>query len=176
MAEDRIDGYADAVLAVAAAEGVSDLVEDELFRFAAALRSNEELTSTLSDRQLPIERRQQLVEDLLSGPASAVTNATVSMIVAAGRGGDLPEIIDSVIERRAASRNRAVARVRSAIELTEDQKSRLAAAIKTSTGTDVDVRVIIDPSVLGGLVTEIGDDVIDGSVRHRLNQLRESFR
>jgi len=176
MADDRIDGYADAVLAVAAAEGVSDVVEDELFRFAAALRGNEELISALADRQLPIERRQKIVEDLLSGSASTVTNATVSMIVAAGRGGDLPAIIDSVIERRAASRNRTVARVRSAVELTEDQKSRLAAAIKTSTGTDVDVRVIIDPSVLGGLVTEIGDDVIDGSVRHRLNQLRESFR
>jgi len=176
MAENRIGGYADAVLAVAAAEGESDLVEDELFRFAAALRNSDELTNTLADRQLPIERRQKIVEDLLSGQVSAVTNATVSMIVAAGRGGDLPAIIDSVIERRAASRHRVVARVRSAVELTDDQKSRLALAIKSSTGADVDVRVIIDPSVLGGLVTEIGDDVIDGSVRHRLNQLRESFR
>ncbi len=176
MAEDRIDGYADAVLAVAAAEGESDLVEDELFRFAAALRDDDELTNTLADRQLPIERRQKIVEDLLSGRVSAVTNATVSMIVAAGRGSDLPAIIDAVIERRAASRQRVVARVRSAVELTDDQKSRLASAIKSSTGADVDVRVIIDPSVLGGLVTEIGDDVIDGSVRHRLNQLRESFR
>ncbi len=176
MADNRIDGYADAVLAVAAAEGESETVEDELFRFAAALRSNDELINALADAQLPIQRRQQIVEDLLSERASAVTNAAVSMIVAAGRGGDLPEIIDSVIERRAASRNRAVARVRSAVELSDDQKSRLAAAIKSSTGTDVDVRVIIDPSVLGGLVTEIGDDVMDGSVRHRLNQLRESFR
>ncbi len=176
MADNRIDGYAEAVLAVATAEGQSEIVEDELFRFAAALRSNDELVGTLSDPQLPIERRQKIVEDLLSGKASTVTNAAVSMIVVAGRGGDLPEIIDAVVERCSASRNRAVARVRSAVELTDDQKSRLAAAIKSSTGTEVDVRVIIDPSVLGGLVTEIGDDVIDGSVRHRLNQLRESFR
>jgi len=176
MADNRIDGYADAVLAVAAAEGVSEMVEDELFRIAAALRSNDDLINTLSDPLLPIERRQKIVEDLLAERASAVTNATVSMIVAAGRGGDLPAIIDSAIERRAATRNRAVARVRSAVELSDDQKTRLAAAIKSSTGTDVDVRVIIDPTVRGGLVTEIGDDVIDGSVRHRLNQLRESFR
>jgi len=176
MADNRIDGYADAVLAVATAEGQSEVVEDELFRFGAALRSNDSLVNTLADPQLPIERRQKIVEDLLAARASTVTNAAVSMIVAAGRGGDLPEIIDSFVERCSASRNRAVARVRSAVELSSDQKSRLAAAIKSSTGTDVDVRVIIDPSVLGGLVTEIGDDVIDGSVRHRLNQLRESFR
>jgi len=61
-------------------------------------------------------------------------------------------------------------------DLTADQSERLAAAINTRTGRDVEVRVVIDPSVLGGVVTEIGDDIIDGSVRRRLNQLRESFR
>ncbi len=99
MADNRIDGYADAVLAVATAEGQSEAVEDELFRFAAALRANDELVGTLSDPQLPIERRQKIVEDLLSGRASTVTNATVSMIVAAGPGRDLPEIIDAFVER-----------------------------------------------------------------------------
>ena len=45
-----------------------------------------------------------------------------------------------------------------------------------ATNKDVEVKVVIDPSVIGGLVTEIGDDIIDGSVRRRLNQLRENFR
>ena len=45
-----------------------------------------------------------------------------------------------------------------------------------ATNKDVEIKVVIDPSVIGGLVTEIGDDIIDGSVRRRLNQLRENFR
>ena len=61
------------------------------------------------------------------------------------------------------------------MELTDDQKTRLAASLKAATGKDVDIVVVVDPSVLGGIVTQIGDTVIDGSVRHRLAQLRESF-
>lgn len=175
MADDRLGGYADAMLAVAAAEDVSGTVVDELFRFGEALRGNEQLLATLGDRELPIERRQGVVEELLGAKATPATTALVSMVVGTGRGADLPAIIDEAVVRSAAGRNRALARVRSAVELSEDQKSRLAAAIKSSTGTDVEIRVVIDESVLGGLVTEIGDDVIDGSVRSRMAQLRENF-
>ena len=176
MADSRVTGYADALCAVAAAEGDLAAVEDELFRFAQALRSDDQLGSTLADQGVPVSRRQQVVEDLLGGKASATTTALVSMVVGAGRATDLPAIVDALVERSAASRNKSVATVRSAIDLTAEQRDRLASAINTRTGRDVEIRVVIDPTVLGGVVTEIGDDIIDGSVRRRLNQLRESFR
>jgi F-type H+-transporting ATPase subunit delta len=176
MADSRVTGYADALFAVAAAEGDLAAVEDELFRFAQALRSDDQLGSTLADQGVPVSRRQQVVEDLLGGKASATTTALVSMVVGAGRATDLPAIVDALVERSAASRNKSVATVRSAIDLTAEQRDRLASAINTRTGRDVEIRVVIDPTVLGGVVTEIGDDIIDGSVRRRLNQLRESFR
>ena len=176
MADSRVTGYADALFAVAAAEGDLAAVEDELFRFAQALRSDDQLGSTLADQGVPVSRRQQVVEDLLGGKASATTTALVSMVVGAGRATDLPAIVDALVERSAASRNKSVATVRSAIDLTAEQRNRLASAINTRTGRDVEIRVVIDPTVLGGVVTEIGDDIIDGSVRRRLNQLRESFR
>lgn len=175
MADDRIAGYAEALLAVAGAEGAPGAVEEELFRIGEALRDNDQLLAILSDRNLPIERRQGVVEDLLGSRASSTTTALVSMVVATGRGGDLPEIIDKAMALSAAGRNRVLARVRSAVDLDEGQKSRLAEAIKARTGNDVEIRVVIDESVLGGLVTEIGDDVIDGSVRRRMAQLRENF-
>ena len=176
MADPRVAGYAEALFFVAAAEDDLSVVEDELFRFAQALRSDDDLGFTLADRDVPMARRLQVVEDLLGGRASAVTTALVSMVVGAGRSAELPAIVDAMLERSAASRNKAVATVRSAVDLTADQRERLAAAINTRTGREVEVRVVIDPSVLGGVVTEIGDDIIDGSVRRRLNQLRESFR
>lgn len=175
MADDRLGGYADALLSVAAAEGASVIVEDELFRVGEALRQNDQLLSALGDKHLPIDRRMGVVEELLGSRANPTTTALVSMVVAAGRGGDLPEIVDEAMSRSAAGRDRQLARVRSAVDLTDDQKARLAEAIKSRTGTDVEIRVVIDDSVLGGLVTEIGDDVIDGSVRRRLSQLRENF-
>ena len=75
----------------------------------------------------------------------------------------------------AATGEKVIAQVRSAVALSDDQKSRLAAALAKSTGKQVEVVVEVDPSVLGGIVTQIGDTVIDGSVRQRLSQLRESF-
>jgi len=176
MADPMVSGYADALFAVAAAEGDLATVEDELFRFAQALRSDGELSSTLADQSVPVSRRQQIVEDLLGGKASATTTALISMVVGACRAAELPAIVDALVERSAASRNKAVATVRSAVDLTADQRDRLAAAINTRTGKAVEIKVVIDPTVLGGVVTEIGDDIIDGSVRRRLNQLRESFR
>ncbi len=84
-------------------------------------------------------------------------------------------MVDKLLELHAAGGEKVVAEVRSAVALTDDQKARLAAALKQRTGKDVDIIVVIDPSVIGGVVTQIGDTVIDGSVRQRLSQLRESF-
>ena len=176
MADNAIAGYADALYAVAAADNALSTVEDELFRFSQALNSDENLQTTLDDSSLPVERRQQIVEDLLGGSASLTTKALVSMIVASGRSSRFSTIVDAFIERSAASRNKTVATVRSAIELDDTQKDRLVAALNGATNKDVEIKVVIDPSVIGGLVTEIGDDIIDGSVRRRLNQLRENFR
>ncbi|MXW96534.1 MAG: ATP synthase F1 subunit delta [Acidimicrobiaceae bacterium] len=172
---DRIGGYADAVLAVARAEGAQAEVEDELARFAEALRSSDELQSTLADSVIDVERRLQITEDLLAGQALPATAALVSLVVGSGRGGELVEIIDAAIDRAAAGRNRRVARVRSAVELTGEQRSRLTEAIKASSGLEVEIQAIVDPSVVGGVVTEIGDDVIDGSVRSRLQQMRSGL-
>ena len=171
-ASDRIGGYADAVLAVARAEGAQAEVEAELARFAEALRSSNELQSTLADSVIDVERRLRITEDLLGGRALPATAALVSLVVGAGRGGELAEIIDAAIDRAAAGRNRRVARVRSAVELSSEQRDRLATAIKESSGLDVEIQATVDPSVVGGVVTEIGDDVIDGSVRSRLQQMR----
>ncbi len=171
-ASDRISGYADAVLAVARAEGAQAEVEDELARFAEALRQSDELRSTLADSVIDVERRLQITDDLLAGPALPATAALVSLVVGAGRGGELVEIIEAAIDRAAAGRNRRVARVRSAVELTGDERSRLTAAIKASSGLEVEIQATVDPTVVGGVVTEIGDDVIDGSVRSRLQQMR----
>ena len=174
-ASGRVSGYADAVLAVARAEGAQAEVEDELARFADALRSSDELQSTLADSAIDVERRLRITEDLLGGRALPATAALVSLVVGAGRGGELVDIIDAAIDRAAAGRNRRVARVRSAVELTAGQRARLAEAIKASSGLEVEIQTIVDPSVVGGVVTEIGDDVIDGSVRSRLQQMRSGL-
>lgn len=175
MATERESAYAAAIVSVAAAEGDLATVQDEVFTIARTVAGSDELMATLSDQQVPVERRQQVIEDLLGGKASKTTIALVSMVVGTGRVRELPAIADAVAALGASQAGKQVAIVRSAIELTDDQKSRLAAALEQSVGTQVEVRVVIDPSVMGGLVAKVGDTVIDGSVRRRLDQLKQAI-
>ena len=172
---ERAELYADAFYAVILAEGSANEVQDELFRFSQAVEGNDALREALNDPHIPAARRQQIVEDLLGAQAFPATSALVSLVVGAGRARDLPTIVGHLLDKTASLTSSVIAEVRSAVDLSQDQKDRLAEAIKKATGQDVDIVVIIDPTVLGGIVTQIGDTVIDGSVRHRLAQLKESF-
>jgi F-type H+-transporting ATPase subunit delta len=173
--DERIAAYAEAMFSVVRTEGTEAEVEDELFRFARALEANDELRQALSDSQIPASRRQQIVEDLLGEKASAATVALVSMAVGAGRGRDLPAMIDELVKMSAAQANKEVAEVRSAIDLDDEQRARLTEALEKATGKAVDLKVVVDPSVMGGIVATVGDTVIDGSLRTRLEQLKSAF-
>jgi F-type H+-transporting ATPase subunit delta len=172
MSDARIDGYAKALFEVAVAEGTIDEVEDELFRFARSFESSDALRSALTDEQIPVAKRQAIIEDLLGGKASTTTVQLVSMVVGAGRGRDLPAIIDRLVARASSSKNLEVAEVRTAVALTDDQQARLAAALANATGKQLNLKVVVDPSVIGGVVATVGDTVIDGSVRTRIDQLK----
>jgi F-type H+-transporting ATPase subunit delta len=169
---ERIEGYASALFEVARAEGTLDDVEDELFRFARSYESSDELRNSLTDELIPAARRQAIVEDLLGDKATPTTVQLISMVVGSGRSRDLPAIVDRLVERAAQAKRLAVAEVRVAVPLTEDQQDRLKAAIANATDKDVTLKVVVDPSVIGGLVATVGDTVIDGTVRTRLDQLK----
>ena len=177
MQPEQVDGYAAALFEVARAEGALPVVEEELFKLSDVLAQSDELRATLTDTDLPPEKRQEIVQDLLGkAKATPITTSLVSFIVGAGHARDLPSIISSLVERAASDRKHAVAEIRSAVPLDEDQRKRLASALSKNLGKEVEVKVHVDPSVLGGLSARVGDVVIDGTVRHRLDQLKETIR
>ena len=174
MAEaDRVAAYSQAFLEVARAERQVGAIEDDLFRFARALDANDDLRMALGDRTVPSERRIAIVEELMGGTALPVSVGLVSMVVGADRAGELPVIVDRFLELSAEERQHEVAEVRAAVPLDDRLRDRLAKALSDATGKQVEVKVVVDPNVLGGVVARIGDTVIDGSVRHRLDQLKE---
>ena len=174
MAEaDRVEAYSQAFVEVARAENQGGAIEDDLFRFARALDANDDLRMALADRAVPAERRIAVVEELMDGVALPVSVGLVSMVVGAGRAGELSAVVDRFLQLSAEERKHEVAEVRAAVPLDERLRDRLAKALSHATGKEVEVKVVVDPNVLGGVVARIGDTVIDGSVRRRLDQLRE---
>ena len=176
MAEDRVAGYAKAILEVARAEGELDRLESELFQVARSVESSTELAEALADRRIPMERRIAIIEDLLGSKASPLTVALVNFIVGAERARELPEIVDAFVSEAVAARDREVAEVRTAVPLDTETVRRLERALSQATSKQVEIKVVVDPGVLGGLVAQVGDTVIDGSIRSRLDSLRQALR
>lgn len=174
--QDPITGYAAGILELAAAEGVLERVESELFSIAQAVEKSSELRSALTDSQVPYDRKQAIIDDLIGGRASSLTAGAVQLIVSQGRASELPAIARSLVEMAAASRDKAVAEVRSAVPLDDETIDRLTEGLSKVTGKSVEVRLVVDPSVIGGILARVGDTVIDGSIARRVESLRQAIK
>ena len=171
--KEAIRGYAEALFSVAEAEEALDVVEDELFRFARALEREQRLRDALTDPVLPVERKRAVLGDVLGERANPHTVNLLGFLVEQGRARDLPAIVDELVALAAERRQAAVAEVRTAVPLDAEHRERLAHALGRATGKRVELKVVVDPSVVGGVVARVGDQVIDGTVRRRLELARE---
>jgi F-type H+-transporting ATPase subunit delta len=171
--KEAIRGYAEAMFSVAEAEDALEAVEDELFRFARALEGQQGLRDALTDPALPADRKRAVLADVLGDRANPHTVNLLGFVVEQGRARDLPAIVDELVALAAERRRAAVAEVRTAIPLDAERRERLAEALGKATGKNVELKVVVDPSVVGGVVARVGDQVIDGSVRRRLELARE---
>jgi F-type H+-transporting ATPase subunit delta len=171
--KEAIRGYAEALFAVAEAEDSLETVEDELFRFARALEREQRLRDALTDPTLPVERKRAVLADVLGDRAHPHTVGLLGFVVEQGRAKDLPAIVDELVALSSERRQAAVAEVRTAVPLDAERRDRLAEALEAATGKKVELKVVVDPSIVGGVVARIGDQVIDGSIRRRLELARE---
>lgn len=172
MSTSSIDTYVAAITSIAEADNVLPQLVNEFAAVARAIDNSDDLRNKLGDELLPISVRQNIVEKLLDGKGHRVTAQCVAMVIGAGHGRDLRSIAEKISTNSANANGREVAEVRSAVALSDDQVKRLSDALTKATGSQINLTVIIDPSVVGGLVATVGDKVIDGSVRNSLDQLK----
>jgi F-type H+-transporting ATPase subunit delta len=165
--------YAEALLSIAQAEGELDATIDQLYAFGKGIERDGRVYEALVDPALPAENKRALVSDLLGERANPNVVNAVDFVVRQGRARELPAILDALADLAAERRQHAVAEVRSAVAIDAEQRRRLAEALSRASGRTVEVKVVLDPSVIGGLVARIGDEIFDGSVRTRLEDARE---
>lgn len=164
-----------AEVARADVEGRLDDVEDELFRFGRIVESRPELRTALVDQAIPTERKVELVRGLLAGKATESTTRLVAEVVAHPRGRAPERAIAHLGKAVSDRRRRLVAIVRSAVALDAGEKDRLARALAGIYGHEVQIKAEVDPSVLGGLTVQVGDEVVDGTIAGRLDRLKRRF-
>jgi F-type H+-transporting ATPase subunit delta len=165
-AMERMAVYA-TVAQLQTASGLDEL-EDELFRFQRIVIAQPALRDALTRDGAAPELRLSLVENLLSGKVHPATLVLVGEAVARPRGRTLEQALDNFGQLVAERAKRYVAVVRSAVALSEQQQSRLGAALSRAYGRDIHLNIEVAPEIVGGLSIQVGDEVIDGTIAGRI--------
>jgi F-type H+-transporting ATPase subunit delta len=169
----KIMGYARAFFEIATSEGDIERVADELFRVARTLESQHELRQSLTDIYLPTDAKEKLLDEVLGAKVSPHTLNIIKFATSQGQSRRLVEIADELAGLAEEESRKEIAEVRSAIPLDDEQKRRLGEALGKAMNKDVSVKVVVDPSVVGGVFARVGDVVIDGTVKHKIELLKE---
>ncbi|MFL6164563.1 MAG: F0F1 ATP synthase subunit delta [Jatrophihabitantaceae bacterium] len=173
---DALELLANDVLLIAAEQDNRlDQVEDELFRFERILDGSAELSALLDEAAMPAERRVRLLDTVVANKVHPITRELLEHAVSSRRRHAIDFAIDDLLDAAAKRRDRSIAKVTSAVELSAEQQNRLAEVLSEQYHRSISVRIAVDESVRGGLVVRIGDEVIDGSVAARLSQVRRAL-
>jgi F-type H+-transporting ATPase subunit delta len=168
LVEAAVELGVEASLDAAEARDELENVEDDLFRFGRIVEGARELTRILADRTGPAAGKNALLSRLLSSRVSPVTEQLLRNVLTARFAGAPALEIERLTDAASRRRGQSIARVTSAVPLTETQEQRLAAVLGRIYGRPIGLQVTVDPGLLGGLVVQVGDEVIDGSIAQRL--------
>ncbi|HMM48164.1 MAG TPA: ATP synthase F1 subunit delta [Miltoncostaeaceae bacterium] len=166
--------YAEALHEAADAADALEPVAAGIAEFAAAFAESAELRAVLADPQLDTPQKSRVVGALAEGAHPQVVNF-LRLLVDRGRILELPQIADAFEELVARAEGRLNVEAITAVALPADLREQLSQRIASQTGRSITLSESVDPEILGGLVLKVGQALIDGSVRSRLDQLRQSL-
>jgi len=175
-ADDLLAGVEEiGIRAAAASAPLGADVDGELLAFGAVVASNDELELALGSKLGRAKDKVALARTLLEGKSSPQTLAIVTHLVEQPRGRRIGQMLTSAASLVADQGGQSIATVTSAKPLPVAQLERLRSGLSRQYGRSLRMNEVIDPSILGGVRVQVGDDVIDGSIAARLNDLRLSL-
>ena len=169
--------YARALLDVSLADGDPERVERELDAFAGLIDEHPMLRSVLLNPAIPAARKRGVASDILdaSGDVSVIARRLLLMLGERARFGLLTELLEVFREQLLDHRQIVRARITTAAPLDDARRQAIERALAAATGRKVTIETTVDPTLVGGLVTQIGSTVYDGSVARHLGRLRHQF-
>jgi len=169
-ARHMIAGYAMAVFEMLPSASELDDIEDELFRFARVVEATTALRSALTTAAFPWLCAAGLSPISTTAPT---VPPCASSTKRCGPHSDLVATLDWLVVQAAQARGWRVARWRTAREIDAGEREQLATALERLAGAPVELQVFVDESLLGGATVQVGDLLVDATIRHRLEQLQE---
>ena len=176
MASDPVaQAYAQALFSIAEVEGAIDKVENELTALRRILGSNFELKGFLDDLSIETEGKTKALTELFEGKLSPITFNLVCTAVSLGKQHSLAAVAEIFSGLASRHRGQVTVEVVTAVDLTEEMAQKLKQALAKLLKKQIYLVETKDPSILGGCVVKVGDQIIDGCLRTRLQRLRASL-
>jgi F-type H+-transporting ATPase subunit delta len=166
--------YARALFEAARDEGRLEQVAADLGALARALDEVPELGAFLRNPQVDPAGKAALLEELCEGADELVRNF-VRLVAGKGRAGELAAMNTELDALVARAQNRLAVELTTAYELSDDEARSIVETIETASGRSVEASRDVDPSLIGGIVLQVGSFRADGSVRGRLERLRQEL-
>ena len=168
--------YGTALADVVLKSGETETVKSELRTWEQLIAGNADLQSAFSNPSISYAKKEKVLDQLIARvKPSRTTGNFLRVLLRNGRLTELRAVIDkfdSLLEERSGV---VSAEVASARELTDVQQSELKANLERRTGRQVRIKFAVNPELIGGVVTRIGSTVYDGSVKTKLENLREEM-
>ena len=168
-----IKEYAMALFSLAQETDAVKEISEALDTVSAVMKENPEYEDLLASPNIPKTERVEAVEQAFTGTVPEHVVSFLSLLCERGRIRSLSECISEYRQLCDAANKISVAEVSSAVELTEDEKSALTKKLEKLCGNSVVLNCTVDPSLIGGISVAVDGRVIDGSIRHRLHELKE---
>ena len=172
LAQSVEDAGVAALLAYAESDGTLETVEEQLFRIERLLSTERDLLVAMGNRSATKETRLELLDNVLGGKLAPATVQLMQRVVGTPRGRRLVSAVKGMLDVAATRRDRSIAWVTAAVELSAAQRTRLGTILKDAYGREVQINVAVDPLVLGGIRVQVGAEVVDGTVLSRLDEAR----
>lgn len=167
--------YAEALFELAVEKDILSKVEEDLELVLQVLEASQDFQNILNSQRVPGPDKRDLLTQLFEGRLHEITMNFILVLTEKRRERYLHRISKEYIRLAEAKRNIVEAQVKTAVELTREDKQVLEQKLSESTGKNIKVVLKVDPELLGGAVIKIGDKVIDGSVARRLLKMKENL-
>jgi F-type H+-transporting ATPase subunit delta len=169
--------YAKAIMLIGKEDGMAEKYRDELNGLAGLFNQGQELGQTVCNPLYDAEGRKKVLEVVVGKLGlSKVMNSFMLLLFEKGRIGFLSDINDFYQKLADELKGIARASIISATELSSDAVEKIRESLSRMTGKEVKLDVEKDTSLIGGVVTKIGDLVLDGSIKTQLLNMRESLK
>jgi F-type H+-transporting ATPase subunit delta len=168
--------YGDALFEVAIEKNMTDVLFEEVEGVREVFKNNPKLGKFLEHPDIELSEKQNVVETVFSGRVSAEIVGFMHTIVDKGRAFYMDDIFAYFIGRVKEYKKIGIATVTSATELSKEQKKQIVNKLLSTTGyVEFEMNYVVDASLIGGIVIRIGDRVVDGSIKNKLEDMRKNL-